>query len=134
MDLLISGHTHTQEVIKFKGKKLIHPGSVGIPWYHDGKTQYMILHGSDQGWEEEFFQLIYDVKAVEEEFKTSGIMDKAFYWCKLNLYTLTTGNDYTTPCLQLAMKLCRESEGTVTWPDIPEKYWQQALEEFGIPH
>lgn len=61
-------------------------------------------------------------------------MDKAFYWCKLNLYTLTTGNDYTTPCLQLAMKLCRESEGTVTWPDIPEKYWQQALEEFGIPH
>ena len=134
VDLLISGHTHTQEVIKFKGKKLIHPGSVGIPWYHDGKTQYMILHGSDQGWEEEFFQLIYDVKAVEEEFKTSGIMDKAFYWCKLNLYTLTTGNDYTTPCLQLAMKLCRESEGTVTWPDIPEKYWQQALEEFGIPH
>lgn len=132
VDLLISGHTHTQEVIEVEGKKLIHPGSAGIPWYYDGKTQYMILHGTKQRWNEEFFQLDYDRKTVEEEFKTSGIMEKAFSWSKLNLHALTTGDDYTTPCLQLAMKLCRESEGNVTWPDIPEKYWQQALKEYGI--
>lgn len=92
----------------------------------------MILHRTNQGWNEEFFQLDYDRKAVEEEFKTSGIMEKAFSWSKLNLHALATGNDYTTPCLQLAMKLCRESERNVTWPDIPEKYWQQALKEYGI--
>lgn len=132
VDLLISGHTHTQEVLKTEGKRLIHPGSVGIPWYYDGKTQYMILHRTNQGWNEEFFQLDYDRKTVEEEFKTSGIMEKAFSWSKLNLHALATGNDCTTPCLQLAMKLCRESEGNVAWPDIPEKYWQQALKEYGI--
>lgn len=132
VDLLISGHTHTQEVLETEGKRLIHPGSVGIPWYYDGKTQYMIFHRTNQGWNEEFFQLDYDRKTVEEEFKTSGIMEKAFSWSKLNLHALATGNDCTTPCLQLAMKLCRESEGNVAWPDIPEKYWQQALKEYGI--
>lgn len=132
VDLLISGHTHIQETMKFGDKKLIHPGSVGIPWYHNGKTQYMILHGTEKGWEEEFFQLDYDLETVKEEFKTSGIMEKAFYWSKLNLHTLTTGNDYTTPCLKRAIELCREAEGSVTWPDIPEKYWQQAAKEFGV--
>lgn len=130
VDLLVSGHTHIQEVMKFGGKTLIHPGSVGIPWYHDGKTQYMILHGTSQGWEEEFFQLEYDVKAVIDEFKSSGIMDKAFYWSKLNIHAICTGDDYTTPCLQLATKLCKEAEGSVNWPDIPEKYWEMAYNQF----
>lgn len=130
VDLLISGHTHIQKTIICGTKKLIHPGSVGIPWYYDGKTQYMILHGTEKGWEEEFFQLDYDVQAVKEEFKNSGIMEKAFYWSKLNIHALDTGDDYTTPCLQLAMKLCEESEGNVKWPDIPEKYWEMAYREF----
>ncbi len=132
VDLLISGHTHIQETMKFGDRKLIHPGSVGIPWYYDGKTQYMILHGTEKGWEEEFFQLDYDLEIVKEEFRTSGIMEKAFYWPKLNLHTLATGNDYTTPCLKRAIELCREAEGSVAWPDIPEKYWQQAAKEFGV--
>lgn len=87
--------------MQFGSKKLIHPGSVGIPWYYDGKTQYMILHDTDKGWEEELFQLNYDVNTVKEEFKTSGIMEKAFYWSKLNLHALSTGNDYTTPVCSL---------------------------------
>ncbi len=132
VDLLISGHTHTQEIIRCGDKKIIHPGAVGVPWYHDGKAQYMILHGNTNGWEEEFFQLEYDVESVIEEFETSGLNEKASYWPKLVKYTLRTGIDNTTPCLQLAMKLCRESEENVIWPDIPEKYWKQAAAEFGI--
>ena len=89
----------------------------------------MILHGTDKGWEEELFQLNYDVNTVKEEFRTSGIMEKAFYWSKLNLHALSTGNDYTTPCLQLARKLCKEAEGSVLWPDIPEKYWEMAYQK-----
>ena len=130
VDLLISGHTHIQRTITYGTKRLIHPGSVGIPWYHNGKTQYMILHGTEKGWEEEFFQLDYDVDAMKEEFKTSGIMEKAFYWSKLNIHALETGEDYTTPCLKLAMKLCEEAEGSVVWPDIAEKYWAKAYGEF----
>lgn len=132
VDLLIGGHVHIQEAKTFGNKKLIHPGSVGIPWYHEGKTQYMILHGTNKGWGEEFFQLEYDVNAVKEEFKISRLIDKSFCWARLNMHALDTGDDYTTPCLQLAMKLCKESEGNVNWPDIPEKYWEMAAETFGI--
>lgn len=130
VDLIISGHTHIQESRTFGSRKLIHPGSVGIPWYYNGKTQYMILHGTKDGWEEEFFQLPYDVNAVKEEFVTSGIMEKALYWSRLNIHALDTGDDYTTPCLKLAMRLCEESEGKVNWPDIPEKYWKEAFHYF----
>lgn len=130
VNLLISGHTHIQETVRFGNKRLIHPGSVGLPWYYEGKTQYMILHGTQKGWEEEFFQLTYDVDRVKKEFETSGIMQKAHYWARLALHTLYTGEDYFSPCLQLAIKLCKEAETTVIWPDIPEKYWEMAYREF----
>ncbi|MCM1252449.1 MAG: metallophosphoesterase [Clostridium sp.] len=132
VDLLVSGHAHIQESITCGGKKLIRPGSVGIPWYHGGKTQYMILHGTSGGWEEEFFQLEYDVDMIKKDFETSGLDKKAPYWAKLNKYTLDTGKDYTTPCLKLAFKLCEEAEGSVKWPDIPEKYWKEAAAAFGV--
>ena len=132
VDLLIAGHTHIQDSRMYGYKKLIHPGSVGIPWYHDGKTQYAILHGTNDGWKEEFFQLSYDVETIIKEFEISGLAGKAHYWSKLNIHALKTGDDHTTPCLQLAMKLCKEAEGDVTWPDIDEKYWKEAAEHFGI--
>lgn len=130
--LLVSGHTHIQESRAYGNKKLIHPGAIGLPWYYGGKAQYMMLHGTEQGWEEEFFQLPYDVDAVKREFETSGIYEKAQFWAKLAVHTLETGDDYSTPCLRLAMKLCGEAEGNVSWPDIDERYWQQAAERFKI--
>ena len=132
VDLLVSGHTHIQESRMYGDKKLLHPGSVGLPWYYDGKSQYMILHGTENGWEEEFFQLSYDVDLIIKEFETSGLAAKAYYWSKLNIHALKTGDDYTTPCLQLAMKLCKEVEEDVVWPDIDEKYWKEAAAHFGI--
>lgn len=132
VDLLISGHTHIQESKIYGKRKLIHPGSIGLPWYYNGKTQYMILHSSDNyfGWEEEFIQLEYDVDSVKEEFKTSGLLQKAPFWAKLVIHTLETGEDYSTLCLQLAMSLCKEKEGIVKWPDISEKYWETAYEYY----
>lgn len=132
VDLLISGHTHIQEKRIYGNKILIHAGSTGVPWYHDGKTQYMILDGTKEGWKEEFFQLSYDVDKIVKEFKLSGLSEKSLYWAKLTVDVLSTGIDHTSPCLELAMKLCKEAEGEVKWPDIPEKYWKIAAEHFGI--
>lgn len=129
-DLLISGHTHIQETMTFGSKRLIHPGSVGVPWYYDGKAQYMMLYGTKSGWEERFFQLEYDLNRLKEEFRTSGIMEKTHYWAKLVLRCLCSGDDYTSPCLQLAMQMCMEAEGSVSWPYIPEKYWEKAFRYF----
>ena len=132
VDFLVSGHVHFQEEKLYDSKKIFHPGAVGISWFFDGKTQYMILHGTQYGWEGEFFQLEYDVESVVKEFETSGLNQKAPYWSKINIHTLRTGIDKNSDCLRLAMKLCKEETGSVSWPDIPEKYWQQAVKEFGI--
>ncbi len=133
VDLLISGHTHIQESRSYGTKKLIHPGSVGVSWYHNGKAQYTMLHNTKDNvleWEEEFLQLDYDIDRVKEEFQTSGLYQKAPFWAKLIVHTLETGEDYTTPCLLLATDLCRKTEGEVHWPDIPEKYWKMAYEYY----
>jgi putative phosphoesterase len=132
VDLLISGHTHIQESRIYGEKKLIHPGSVGLPWYQGGKTEYMILHSSEKspfGWEEELFQIPYDLNKVKKEIETSGLTEKAPFWVKLIMHCMETGDDYMVPCLQLATKLCKEAEGTAIWPDIPEKYWEEAYEQ-----
>lgn len=132
VDLLVSGHVHFQEEKKYDGKKILHPGAVGVSWYFDGKTQYMMLHGSKDEWEAEFFQLDYNVEKLVKDFETSGLNQKAPAWSKITIHTLRTGTDYNSACLRRASKLCEEAEGSVTWPDIPEKYWQQALKEFGV--
>ena len=132
VDLLISGHVHFQEEKSYDKKKILHPGAVGVPWYFDGKTQYMMLHREENGWEAEFFQLEYDVEKIVKDFESSGLLEKAPYWSKITIHTLRTGNDHNSACLNRAMQLCEEAEGTVAWPDIPEKYWQQAVREFGI--
>lgn len=132
VDLLVSGHVHFQEEKNYDGKKILHPGAVGVSWYFDGKTQYMMLHGSKTGWEADFFRLNYDVEKIVADFETSGLNQKAPAWSKITIHTLRTGTDYNSACLRRASKLCEEAEGSVTWPDIPEKYWQQALQEYGI--
>lgn len=132
VDLLVSGHVHFQEEKNYDGKKILHPGAVGVSWYFDGKTQYMMLHGSKTGWEADFFRLNYDVEKIVADFETSGLNQKAPAWSKITIHTLRTGTDYNLACLRRASKLCEEAEGSVTWPDIPEKYWQQALQEYGI--
>lgn len=132
VDLLVSGHVHFQEEKVYDGKKILHPGAVGVSWYFDGKTQYMMLHGIKSGWESEFFQLDYDVERIVKDFETSGLNEKAPAWSKITIHTLRTGTDKNLACLTRASELCKEGEGSVNWPDIPEKYWQQAMKEFGI--
>lgn len=132
VDLLVSGHVHFQGEKAYDDKKILHPGAVGVSWYFDGKTQYMMLHGTKNGWEAEFFQLDYDVEKLVKDFESSGLNQKAPAWSKITIHTLRTGTDRNLACLTRASELCKEEEGTVVWPDIPEKYWQQALREFGI--
>lgn len=132
VDLLVSGHIHVQEEKMYGEKKLLHPGAVGVSWYFGGKTQYMMLHGNKAGWEAEFFRLEYDREEMIKGFETSGLNQKAPAWSAITKHTLLTGTDHNLACLRRASDLCEEAEGTVTWPDIPEKYWQQALQEFGI--
>ena len=132
VDFLIGAHTHIQESRSFGSKKLINPGSVGIPLHNGGKSQYMILHGTNNGWEEEFFQVAYDVDAVVKEYETSGLDKKAPCWTRLNIHLLYTGEDFTYACIQSANQLCREAGECVNGLDIPEKYMEMAIKSLKL--
>ena len=127
--VLLHGHTHQQGSYVYRGKKAVNPGSVGLPWYFDGKTQFCILHGNGKSWEEEYVQLEYDRKKIIHDFKESGICSYAPAWAAVTMHTIRTGVDLNQTVLLRAMRLCEQERGSVKWPNIPEKYWAIALKE-----
>jgi hypothetical protein len=50
-------------------------------------------------------------------------------WTLLTQEVLKTGKDRTMSVLIRATELCKKEIGTAIWPDIPDKYWVQAVEE-----
>ncbi len=129
MGVLLHGHTHIQGSFVYRGKKAVNPGSVGLPWYNNGKTQFCILHGNGKSWEEEYIQLDYDRKEILKDFKESGLSNIAPAWSAITMHTIRTGVDLNQTVLLRAMRLCEEERGFVKWPNIPEKYWAIALKE-----
>lgn len=127
--LIICGHTHLQEKIEKNGKRILNPGSIGTSLKSGGKTQFMLLHEKDGEWQEEFVSLDYDRNAVVNELKTSGLYEKAPFWCKITEHMLYTGEPAHGSVLSRAMELCRQETGECQWPQIPEKYYEQAIRE-----
>lgn len=130
--VLLCGHTHKQGTFEYMGKKIINPGSVGIPWFYNGKTQFAIIHGTEHGWSEEYFQLDYEREIILDEYESSGLNKIAPMWAVLAKEAIKTGRDVTTEVLLRAMELCEKETGEAIWPFIPEKYWEAAVMEYGI--
>lgn len=124
---ILCGHTHIQSEIEHGGKLIYNAGSVGLSLHGGGKAQCMVLHGSANAWKAEFINLDYDVKKVIEALRMSDLYDEAPCWCKVSEEMLRTGEISHGAVLTKAMELCREELGKCDWPDIPEKYWEQAV-------
>ena len=132
-DYILCGHTHVQgEIMTRNGKTVLNAGSVGVPLQSDGKTQFMILRGSQGAWSHEFVSLEYDIEAVIADLHSYGLYKKAPYWCKVSEKCLRTGEIEHGAVLGRAMELCKEKSGECRWPDIPEECWAQAVKEMKI--
>lgn len=127
--IILCGHTHRQGKIIHKGKYVFNPGSVGIPITGEGKTQFLILHGNNGIWDEEFLSLEYDVDKVIKELYEVKLDVHAPYWSLTTEYILRNGNMSHATVLNRAMELCKAVDGNCVWPSIPEKFWAQAVEE-----
>lgn len=66
------------------------------------------------------------------EYRECGLDWKAPMWTVLTQEVLRTGKDRTMSVLIRATELCKIETGEADWPDIPDKYWEQAAEEIGI--
>lgn len=131
-NIILSAHTHRQLKITHDGKTALNPGSVGVPLYSRGKTQFLLLHGDKGVWTEEFISLDYDVERVVTELHKEGLYTIAPCWTLITEKILHGSNLSHGTVLYRAMELCREGEGKCNWPDIPEKYWLQAVEELSL--
>lgn len=127
--LILCGHTHIQRIIKHEDKKVINPGSVGVPLYSSGKTQFLILNGTELGWHEEFVNLTYDVEKEINNLYLANLNQIAPYWCRTTEQLLRTGKYSHGVILGKAMKHCKDEQGECNWPEIPEKYWEKAFYE-----
>ncbi len=127
--IIVCGHTHIQTKFEINGKTVLNAGSVGVPLFSNRKSQFLILHQAGKQWEEEFISIEYDVEKVIEELHTSGLNKHAPYWCIITENLLQNGNIPPSTVLKRAMALCKAETGKCIWPDIPEMYWRQAVEE-----
>lgn len=128
-DLILCGHTHKQGKICYHGRRILNPGSVGMPLESGGRAQFMILHGENGQWQEQFVSLEYDVQRALAELREEGLFEKAPGWCRVTEKALLTGRPAHGAVLGRVMELCKEDTGVCNWPEIPEKYWEQALKE-----
>jgi len=126
-NLIVCGHTHVQGKYAYHGKTVLNAGSVGMPYGSDGKSQFLILHGDTAGWKEEFISLKYDINIVLSEMDSAELDKRAPYWNYCTRQALKDGKITHGAVLSKAMELCRMETGECIWPDIPEKYWEQAV-------
>jgi hypothetical protein len=127
--VILCGHTHIQQKLVHNEKSVLNPGSVGMPLNSEGKTQFLILHGNDNMWTEEFISLRYDIDRVINEMYEAKLDEHAPYWSLISEYNLRNGHVSHGEILSRAMELCIGETGDCVWPDIPEKYWAKAVDE-----
>ncbi|GKX66412.1 metallophosphoesterase family protein [Inconstantimicrobium mannanitabidum] len=127
--MILCGHSHVQRKIVHNNKCCLNPGSVGVPLFSEGKTQFMILHEDGGLWSEEFISLEYDVDSVIKDMHEVKLYEHAPYWSLITENILHGSNISHTKVLSRAMNLCEDETGDCVWPNIPEKYWAQAINE-----
>ncbi|MCR5801981.1 MAG: metallophosphatase family protein [Lachnospiraceae bacterium] len=131
-ELTICAHFHIQSEYVRNGKRVVNPGAVGVPLKSGGKTQFMMLHDNSNLWETEFITLEYDVDKAIKELDEENLSVKAPGWYRVTKAVLQGKNVSQFAVLARSCELCEENEGSVDWRNVPEKYWNMALDEFGI--
>lgn len=127
--VILCGHTHVQMKIEHQGKRVLNGGAVGMPLQSGGLAQFLILHGENREWTEEFISLDYDVERVIRELHEEKMNEHAPGWCRVTENMLRGGTVSHGAALGRAMELCRMETGSCVWPEIPERFWQQAVKE-----
>ena len=131
--LILCGHSHIQNKIVHGEKTVLNPGSVGIPYFSDGKSQFMLLDVEGENCSEEFISFSYDVNRLIKEMHEVRLYDYAPYWSIVTEQVLKGSNISHGTVLSRAMELCKKENGQCQWPDIPEKFWAKAVNElYGI--
>ena len=131
-ELTVCGHFHIQSRYTRNGRIVINPGAAGLPLRSGGKAQFMMLSGSDGKWEEEFVTLSYDTDRAVREMEEERLPEQAPGWYRITKQVIRGGTVTHMTVLSRAVELCRQDTGIQNWKNVPEEYWNLALDEFGL--
>ena len=132
-ELTICAHFHIQSQYIRNGKQVINPGVVGVPLRSNGQTQFMMLEGISGKWETEFITLQYDRERAIREMGEEKLSEQAPGWYRITKEVLRHGQDTHLSTLMKAQELYEQHTGINDWKNIPEEYWNMALEEMKVP-
>jgi len=131
-ELTVCGHFHIQCQYTRHTKRIVNPGSVGVPLFCNGKAQFMILEGVSGQWNTEFVSLTYDVESVIREMDEEGLSRQAPGWYRATKAVLMGKKVSPAIVLNKACEFFERYTGKKDWRNIPEEYWNMACEELEI--
>lgn len=131
-ELTICGHFHIQCQYVRHAKRIVNPGSVGVPLFCDGEAQFMLLEGIDGQWNTEFISLAYDVERAIHEMDEEELSVQAPGWYRATKAVLKGKRISQAMVLAKACEYFERYTGKSDWKNIPEEYWNMACEEFEI--
>ena len=107
-NLFLVGHTHQPFIRRWEKTAVINTGSVGLPFDGDTRASYAQLTYQNQSWQGEIVRIVYDQKAAEDDFYSSGFIPQGGALTDLILAELHLGwpqlskwfRRYETPVLE----------------------------------
>lgn len=127
--VILCGHRHIQGQIDYEGCSFINPGSVGVPLYSCGKTQFAIIDYNGGCWDVDYISLDYDVEKLIQEMYEVKLDQHAPCWTRMSIHILRGSYLPHAYGLNRAMEITKEKYGECVWPNIPEECFEQALKE-----
>jgi Calcineurin-like phosphoesterase len=89
-----AGHTHVAMERRFGEWLVFNSGSVGVPYDGDVRASYLRLVGTPQGWRSETRRVAYDLRAVEQGFRNSGLAADGGVMARMFLRSILTAQPW----------------------------------------
>ncbi len=126
ISVLVGSHTHWPMQRELAGKLILNTGSVGAPFNHDPRAQYLLLDTRDGQWQATLRAVDYDHQPVLARYESSGLLAQGGVSAQIFREELRLARSLYTPYWLWTEEdsLPRNAE---TWA----QFWQKEVESKG---
>jgi predicted phosphodiesterase len=129
---VIAAHTHLAMDRRVGRRRILNPGSVGVPLDGVFCARYMLLEGDVEGWHPAFRSVAFDYDALFREFERQGFVAECgvdghlvieeFKTARLQIHPFNHWRRVCRPNAPLDMKLLDEFSRIDKWDYTPPAY------------
>ncbi len=127
--VLICGHSHKQWQWRRDGRLALNPGAICGPLDGIIGAAYALLSWRDGRWEPELKRVEYDLTAIHDAYRESGLLAEGYPLAQAILLAHETGFDVPRVFLQYAYSLL-QARGQHDERFIPDAIWEEATGAF----